>query len=130
MADPRQVHLIAAKHILRYLKGTIDYGLRYAADCKFGLVGYTDSDWVGSVTNQKNTSGCCFSLGTTVIAWRSQKQTRIVFITTQGEYVRDRMEKGAMEVLVQIANILTKPLSRVKLEYFRDKLGVVPCKRE
>ena len=30
MVDPRQVHLVAAKHVLRYLKGTIDYGLRYA----------------------------------------------------------------------------------------------------
>ena len=49
MIEPRHVHLIAAKHVLRYLKGTIDYGLRYVADCKFGLVGYIDSDWVGSV---------------------------------------------------------------------------------
>ena len=31
MVDPRQVHLISAKHVLRYLKGTIDYGLRYVA---------------------------------------------------------------------------------------------------
>ena len=68
MVDPRQVHLVVAKHILRYLKGTIDYGLRYAGDCNFGLVGYTDSDWVGSVIDRKSTSGCCFSLGSVVIA--------------------------------------------------------------
>ena len=53
-----------------------------------------------------------------------------MFLTTQGEHVRDRMEKGDVEVPVQVANVLTKPLSRVKLEYFRDKLGVVPSKRE
>ena len=29
LIDPRHVHLIAAKHILRYLKGTIDYGFKY-----------------------------------------------------------------------------------------------------
>jgi hypothetical protein len=46
----------------------MDYGLLYGADCGFGLVGYTDPDWPGSVTNWKSTSGCCFSLGTTVIA--------------------------------------------------------------
>ena len=92
----------------------MDYGLQYGADYEFGLVGYTDSDWAGSVTNRKSTSGCCFSLGTTVIAWRNRKQTRMVFLTTQGEYVRDRMEKGAVEVPVQVADVLTKPLSRMK----------------
>ena len=50
-------------------------------------------------------------------------------------YICDMVEKGAMKLLYiateeQIANVLTKPLSRLKLEYFRDKLGVVPRKRE
>ena len=35
MVEPRHVHLIAAKHVLRYLKGTNDYGLRSVADCEF-----------------------------------------------------------------------------------------------
>ena len=108
----------------------MDYGLLYGADYGFGLVGYTNSDWASSVTNRKSTSGCCFSLGTTVIAGRNRNQTRMVFLTTQGEHVRDQMEKGAVEVPVQIADVLTKLLSRMKLEYFRDKLGVVPRKRE
>ena len=51
------------------------------------------------------------------------------------KYIRDMVEKGAVKLLYiatneQIADVLTKPLSRVKLEYFRDKLGVVPRKRE
>jgi hypothetical protein len=77
--------------MLRYQEGTLDYGLLYGADCEFGLVGYTDSNWAGSVTNRKSTLGCCFSLGTAMIAWHNRKQTRMVFLTTQGEYVRDRM---------------------------------------
>ena len=44
LIDPRSVHLIAAKHILRYLKGTIDYGLKYDANQKINLEGYVDSD--------------------------------------------------------------------------------------
>ena len=78
----------------------MDYDLLHGADCGFGLVGYTDSNWASNVTNRKSTSRCCFSLGTAVIAWRSRKQTRMVFLTTQGEHVRDRMEKGAVEVPV------------------------------
>jgi hypothetical protein len=55
MVDPRHVHLIAAKHVMRYLKGTMDYGLKYVADSEISLLGYSDSDWDGSVTNQKST---------------------------------------------------------------------------
>ena len=73
MVELRHVHLIAAKHVLRYPKGTIDYGLRYVANYEFRLVGYTDSDWAGSVIDRKSTSGCCFSLGSAVIAWRNRK---------------------------------------------------------
>ena len=77
------VHLIAAKQVLRYLKCTIDYGLRYVVDCEFGLVGYTDSDRADSVTDRKSTSGCCFSLGSAVIAWRSRKQTSVALSTAK-----------------------------------------------
>ena len=43
LTDPRHVHLIAAKHVLRYLKGTIDYGLKYDVNQKINLHGYVDS---------------------------------------------------------------------------------------
>jgi hypothetical protein len=77
MVEPRGVHLIAAKHVMRYLKGTIDYGLRYVSDCEISLQGFTNSDWVGSVADHKSTSGCCFSLGSSMISWFSRKQTSV-----------------------------------------------------
>ena len=45
LTDLRHVHLIAANHILRYLKGTADYGLKYKADQNINLEGYVDLDW-------------------------------------------------------------------------------------
>jgi hypothetical protein len=69
--------MIATKHILRYLKGTIDYGLRYTSDQEISLHGYVDLDWVGSVADQKSTYGCRFSLGSVVIAWFNKKQTNV-----------------------------------------------------
>ena len=48
LIDPRHVHLIAAKHILRYLKGTVYYGLKYEVNQKINLEGYVDSYWAGS----------------------------------------------------------------------------------
>ena len=53
LVKPRQVHLIAAKHVMRYLIGTIDLGLYYGRDHDYKLYGYTD--WVGSVTDKKST---------------------------------------------------------------------------
>jgi hypothetical protein len=45
LVEPRRVHLVAAKHVMRYLKGTLDYGLYYTGDHDFRLYGYTDSYW-------------------------------------------------------------------------------------
>jgi hypothetical protein len=69
LVEPRRVHLAAAKHVMRCLKGTLDFSLCYTGDHEFRLVGYTDSDWAGSVSDRNNTSGCCFSLGSTMTSW-------------------------------------------------------------
>jgi hypothetical protein len=79
LVEPRHVHtyLVAAKHVMRYLKGTLDCGLSYDGDHDFTLSGYTDSDWAGSFSDRKSTSGCCFSLGSSMISWQSRKQSNI-----------------------------------------------------
>ena len=69
----RHVHLIAAKHILRYLRGTIYYGLKYEANQKINLKGNVDSDWAGISIDRKSTSGCCFGMGSCVISRFSMK---------------------------------------------------------
>ena len=87
MVEPRHVHSIATKHILRYLRGSIDYGLRYVANCELRLLGYADSDWAGNVTYWKSNSGCYFSLGSTMILWLSRKHTSVAFSTDEAEYI-------------------------------------------
>ena len=68
LTDPRHVHLIAAKHILRYLRGIVDYGLKYDVNQKINLEGYVDSDWARSAIDRKRTLGCCFSMGSCMIS--------------------------------------------------------------
>jgi hypothetical protein len=77
MVEPRSVHLVATKHVMRYLKGTIDYGLGYASDREISLQGFTDSDWASSVADRKSTYGCCFRMGSTMISWFSRMQTSV-----------------------------------------------------
>ena len=50
LVAPRRVHLVVAKHVMRYLKGTVDYGLSYSGDHDFRLFRYSDTDWAGSVS--------------------------------------------------------------------------------
>ena len=64
---------MVAKHAVRYLKGIVDYGIKYEANQKINLEGYVDSDLVGSAIDRKRTLGCFFSLGLGVIYWFSMK---------------------------------------------------------
>jgi hypothetical protein len=68
MCEPKHIHMVVVKHILRYVWGTIAYGLRYTSSGGVILHGYTDSDWMGSTVDQKSTFGYCFSLGSAMIS--------------------------------------------------------------
>ena len=72
---------------MRYLKGTLDFGLRCAADSEIKLHDYTYSYWEDSVEDKKSTSGCCFSLGSDVILWLSKKQTSISLSEAKATYI-------------------------------------------
>jgi hypothetical protein len=85
--EPRHEHWIAAKHVLRYIRGTINYGLRYTASSNIQLHGFTDSDWAGSAEDRKSTSGMCFSLGSAMISWGNRKQKSVALSTTEAEYM-------------------------------------------
>jgi len=57
MVQPTKMFWKATKHVLRYLKGTSQYGLWYRRTEGMKLQGFTDADWVGSPSNWKNTLG-------------------------------------------------------------------------
>ncbi|XP_039142894.1 secreted RxLR effector protein 161-like [Dioscorea cayenensis subsp. rotundata] len=80
-------HLGAVKRILRYISGTIDYGIHYRRNEEFKLLGYSDSDWSGSQDDRKSTTGWVFSLGSGVIAWSSKKQAITALLSTEAEYI-------------------------------------------
>jgi hypothetical protein len=87
MEQPRQVHLVATKHVIRYLKGTLDYGLRYVTNHEFGLYGYSNSDWVDNIHDRKSTLAYCFSLGSNMVSWSSMKQSCVAPSMAEAEYV-------------------------------------------
>ena len=68
MCEPMPIHWTAAKHVLKYLFGTVGYDLRSSSDCDLILQGFIDSYWSGCTTDRKSNSRCCFSLSSAVIS--------------------------------------------------------------
>ena len=89
MSNPGPEHWIGVKRILRYVKGTIDYGLKFNAlnANNIELQGYLDTDWEGDITSRKSTSGCSFQLIGGIISWRSKRQNIVALSSTEAEYI-------------------------------------------
>ena len=89
MHKPTKFHLNAAKHVLRYLKGTKEYGLKFCkSNDPIQIVGYSDSDW-GSSEDRKSISGYCFQLNdqSSFISWKSKKQATVALSSCEAEYI-------------------------------------------
>ncbi|XP_016694436.2 secreted RxLR effector protein 161-like [Gossypium hirsutum] len=80
-------HFQAAKRVLRYIKGSLDYGVLFNKAESLKLRGYTDNDWAGSSDDMKSTSGYAFTLGSTMFCWSSRKQPMVAQSTAEAEYV-------------------------------------------
>ncbi|XP_019054645.1 PREDICTED: uncharacterized protein LOC109115268 [Nelumbo nucifera] len=74
MNSPSHIHFGAAKRMLRYVKGTMDYGIKYDKGNSVKLVGFCDNVWGGCADDMKSTSSYCFSIGGGVFSWCSKKQ--------------------------------------------------------
>jgi len=78
---------MAIKRIMRYLKGTEDYGLWYKFGGNLDLKVFTDADWAGNLDDRKSTSGGAFFLGKRLVSWTSKKQNCTSQSTAEAEYV-------------------------------------------
>ena len=86
-ANPKESHLIAVKHIFKYLKGTSNLGIWYPKGTGFDLIGYTDSDFAGCKIDRMSTSGSCQFLGRRLVSWYSKKQHSVSTSTAEAEYI-------------------------------------------
>ena len=82
--QPRENHWKVGMRVLKYVKGTLEYGITYKAGKT--LAGYCDSDWAGDCDSRKSVSGYCFSLGSGVFSWISKKQPIVALSSTEVEY--------------------------------------------
>ncbi|XP_071717980.1 uncharacterized mitochondrial protein AtMg00810-like [Rutidosis leptorrhynchoides] len=86
-AQPNVNHMLAAKKIMRYLKGTPSLGLWYPRKDGFNLMAFSDSDYGGCKRDFKSTSGGCQFLGSRLISWQYKKQTSVAQSTCEAKYI-------------------------------------------
>jgi hypothetical protein len=86
MSAPQSTHYAVVLRILRYVKGTMFHGLHFSSHSSFELWAYSDADWAGDLTDRCSTTGYCFLLGTSLISWRSKKQSIVARFSTETEY--------------------------------------------
>ena len=87
MAKPMEIHLQTAKRALRYLKGTVNYGIHYKRGEDGEVLAFTDSDYAGDMDYKKSTSGYVFLMGSSAVSWCSKKQPIVTLSTTKAEFV-------------------------------------------
>jgi len=86
-------HWVAAKRVLRYLKGTSDIGIKYTGNTNgsFRLVTYADADYAGDLIGRKSTTGNFFTLSherdVNPIDWTSKQQEVVATSSAESEFI-------------------------------------------
>ncbi|RDX79371.1 Copia protein, partial [Mucuna pruriens] len=99
-----ELHLKAAKRVVRYIKGTVNYGVKYYQVRDFELLDFCDSDWASSFDDMKSTLGYCFSMDSGVFSWCSKKQEVVTQSTTEVEFIA---AVATVNQVIWLRNILT-----------------------
>jgi len=118
MEKPTMEHLAAMKRILRYLAGTLDYGLHFTrAPGSARFVGYCNIDLCGDIDTSKSTTGVLFFLGQCLVSWQSIKQKVVALSSCEAEYVAaTTAATQGMWLSRLLAELLGRPVDIVELK--------------
>ncbi|KAG8486151.1 hypothetical protein CXB51_019512 [Gossypium anomalum] len=86
MHKPSDLYFKVFKRILRYLKGTLDYGVKFTKSPKLLLEGFSDASWGSNNDDRCSTSGYCVFLRGNPVSWSSRKQQIVSRSTAEVEY--------------------------------------------
>ncbi|KAJ8762182.1 hypothetical protein K2173_007336 [Erythroxylum novogranatense] len=119
MHKPTEGHLQQLKRTLRYLKHTVTHGLLLQRSSTLSLRAFSDVDWI-----------LCDNLGATYVCSNPAFHSRMKHIALDYHFVRELVQQQRLRVTHvsthdQIADVLTKPLPKRKLDHFRDKMNVI-----
>ena len=85
--SPKEHHWTAVKRVLRYIKGTDNFGILFNGSEPRSVTGFSDADWGGCQVSGRSTSGNVFLVSGGAVSWRSKKQTCVALSTCESEYI-------------------------------------------
>lgn len=103
LVNPGNEHVTAAKHVLRYLKGTIDHSIKFTGDGKL-VTAWADSDWGGDLHSRKSTTGFVIRVFGGPVSYASTLQRSVALASASAEYMA---ACAVTERLMFITNLLT-----------------------
>ncbi|XP_031280235.1 uncharacterized protein LOC116138690 [Pistacia vera] len=86
LSAPITLQWQACKRILRYVKGTLDYGLHFQLTRSLYVECYAIADWGSNLEDRRSTSGCCVYMGPNLVQWSSRKQQVVALSSTEAKY--------------------------------------------
>ncbi|XP_038885973.1 secreted RxLR effector protein 161-like [Benincasa hispida] len=89
MADPESYHWQAVEWILRYIKGTVSYGLLYTKHLSNQevLISFVDADYATDKYKRRSLSSLVFKFFGNTVSWKSSLQSVVTLSTTEVEYM-------------------------------------------
>ncbi len=127
MTNPTTSHLTMAKHVLRYLKGTIDQCLTFKkSDESLNLIGYCDADWANA-QDRRSITGYSFQLssGGPLISWKTRKQRTVALSTCEAEYMALSAATQEAKFLLQLLEDMTGSTSINSCTIHCDNQGAI-----
>ena len=113
LEKPGPAEWVMLKHVLQYLKGTINCGLMYHKSTEgLSLIGYSDSDWASCQETRRSTSGYYFALNHDgpPVSWKSRKQPTVALSSCEAEYMAlTECTQEAMFLKMLLSDVITIP---------------------
>lgn len=115
---------MAAKRVLRYLKGTHHLKLTFKKD-DTNIVGYCDADWATDTEDRRSCSGYVFTFQGAAISWCSKRQPTIALSTTEAEYMSLSTATQEAIWLKQLEEDFCPTMSSIPIVMFCDNQSAI-----
>ena len=123
MQHPFVDHFVVVKRILRYLKGTLPYGITYQKG-SFNLKTFNDADWASDPNDCRSTTGLAVFLDSNPISWTSKKQHIVSRSSMEAEYRALSTSFAKMDWIKQLLQFLRIPLPQTPVPFY-DNLSAI-----